>query len=93
MLEILHWYSFNLYYREGKDKILSYFQSISNHDTCAPHIIIPISFNIQESYVLSITSYMKWAKKNRSQTKTSGKYLPWVNGIDKEVDPNLKSEI
>ena len=40
--------SFNLYYIEGKDMILSDFLSRQIEDDSNPHEIIPISFNIQD---------------------------------------------
>ena len=46
LLEILSLYSFNLYYINGKDMILSDFLSRQIEDDSNPHEIIPISFNI-----------------------------------------------
>ena len=48
LLEVLHSYSFNLYYIKGKDMILSDFLSRQIEDNSNPHEIIPISFNIWE---------------------------------------------
>ena len=48
LLEVLHSYSFNLYYIKGKDMILSDFLSRHIEDDSNLHEIIPISFNIQE---------------------------------------------
>ena len=47
LLELIHSYSFNLYYIKGKDMILSGFLSRQKHDDSNPHEIIPISFNMQ----------------------------------------------
>ena len=48
LLEILSSYSFNLYYINGKDMILSDFLSRQIEDDSNLHEIIPISFNIRE---------------------------------------------
>ena len=48
LLEVLSFYSFNLYYIKGKDMILSDFLSRQIEDDSNPHEIIPISFNIWE---------------------------------------------
>ena len=48
LLEVLSFYSFNLYYIKGKDMILSDFLSRQIEDDSNPHEIIPISFNIRE---------------------------------------------
>ena len=47
LLEILNSYSFNLYYKKGRDMILSSFLSRQEHHNSSPHKIIPISFNMQ----------------------------------------------
>ena len=47
LLEPLSSFSFNLYYIEGKDMILSDFLSRQKHNDSNPPKIIPISFNIQ----------------------------------------------
>ena len=46
LLELISSYSFNLYYMEGKDIILSDFLSRQKNDDSNPHDIIPISFNM-----------------------------------------------
>ena len=48
LLEVLSSYSFNLYYINGKDMVLSAFLSRQLKDKSDPHQIIPISFNIKE---------------------------------------------
>ena len=46
LLELISFYSFNLYYMKGKDMILSDFLSQQKNDNSNPHEIIPVSFNI-----------------------------------------------
>ena len=41
-------YSFNLYYIQGKDMVLSDFFSRQNSDDSNPHVIRPISFNMYQ---------------------------------------------
>ena len=48
LLEVLHSYSFNLFYIKDKDMILSDFLSRQKHDESDPQEIIPISVNMQE---------------------------------------------
>ena len=48
LLEILSFYSFNLYHIKGKDMVLSDFLSRQQGDTSDPHQTIPISFNMKE---------------------------------------------
>ena len=43
---MISFYSFNLYYIQGKDMVLSGFLSRQNIDNSNPHEIIPISFNM-----------------------------------------------
>ena len=50
LLELISSYSFNLYYMKGKDMILSDFLSRQMHDTSNPHEIIPVSFNIYNTF-------------------------------------------
>ena len=54
LLEVLSFYSFNMYYIKGKDMILSDFLSRQKVDDSDPHEIILISFNmrnfLQERY-------------------------------------------
>ena len=49
LLELLSFYSFNLYYMKGKDMVLSDFLSRQQVDDSDPHEIIPISFNMRET--------------------------------------------
>ena len=46
LLELICYYSFNLYYIKGKDMILSDFLSRQKHDDSNLHEVIPISFNM-----------------------------------------------
>ena len=48
LLKVLSSYSFNLYYINSKDMILSDFLSRQIEDDSNPHEIMPISFNIRE---------------------------------------------
>ena len=57
LLEILSSYSFNLYYINGKDMVLSDFLSRQIEDDSDLHEIIPISFNIKE---ILKQNYQKW---------------------------------
>ena len=50
LLEILSSYSFNLYYIKGKDMVWSDFLSRQQGDRSDPHQIIPISFNMKETF-------------------------------------------
>ena len=50
LLELIRSYSFNLYYMKRKDMILSDFLSRQMHDTSDPHKIIPISFNMYNTF-------------------------------------------
>ena len=47
LLELLSSYSFNLYYKKGKDMVLSNFLSRQKTDDSNPHEIIPISFSLK----------------------------------------------
>ena len=48
LLDMLSSYSFNLYYINGKDMVLSDFMLRQPGDSRDPHQIIPISFNMKE---------------------------------------------
>ena len=45
LLDLISSYSFNLYYKKGKDMVLSDFLSRQKNDDSNPDEIIPISFN------------------------------------------------
>ena len=49
LLEILSSYSFNLYYKKGRDMILSDFLSRQKQNDSNQHEIIPILFNMQNA--------------------------------------------
>ena len=80
LLELISWYSLNLYYVKGKDMILSNFLSRQTHDNSDLHDIIPISFNMhntlneryykieaKERYLVQMHSdKIKWNKITRS---------------------------
>ena len=96
LLEVLSAYSFNLYYINGKDMILSDFlsrQNISDEDT---REIIPISFNkrlvLQDKYYNLDKDREKYMVQTRSQMKASGVQLPEVHGSRKRLDPHKMSE-
>ena len=55
LLEIISFYSFNMYYIKGKDMILSDFLSRQRCDDSNPHKFIPISFNMQS--ILQVRYY------------------------------------
>ena len=92
LLEILSSYSFNLYYINGKDMILSDFLSRQNVDDSNPHEIIPISFNLrtvlQDKYYSLEGENEKYMIQTISQTKASGVQLPEVHGSRKGLDPH-----
>ena len=91
LLELISSYSFNLYYMKGKDMILSDFLSGQKNNDSNPHQIIPISLNMYQ--VLENKLYDdKYLIQTRSQAKSSGIKLPEVNGMRKNLDPNLKPE-
>ena len=92
-----HSYSFNLYYIEGKDKILKDFLSRQKHDESHLHEVIPISFNMQEiQHAIYYNIHEKEQKRHliciRPQARTSNTILSKVHGEDKGVDPNIKPE-
>ena len=71
LLEILSSYSFNLYYIKGKDMVLSDFLSRQIEDDSDPHEIIPISFNIKETFKENYQNMVKDTHmvQTRSQAK------------------------
>ena len=77
LLELISFYSFNLYYMKGKDMILSDFLSHQGNDDSDPSEIIPISFNVYN--ILEENRNLDMHKKNEgkflirthSQTKMS----------------------
>ena len=90
-------YSSNLYYKKGKDMILSDFLYRQKHDNINPHEITPISFNIQKvlqtrCYNISEKEQRKYLVQTRLHGKISGSILPEVHGIEKGIDPNVRPE-
>ena len=51
LLELINSYSFNLYYKKGKDMIMNDFLSRQKHDNSYPHEIIPISLICTRHYM------------------------------------------
>ena len=97
LLEVLSAYSFNLYYMEGKDIILSDFLSRQETDKSDPHEIIPISFDMKailndRYYNVEEEEEGQCLVQTWSQTKYSGIKVPEVHGAKKSVDPNLRPE-
>ena len=96
LLELISFYSFNLYYMKGKDMILSNFLSPQRNDDSDPSEIIPISFNAYN--ILEENRSLGMHKKGEgklliqmcSQAKTSGTTLLEVHGIRKKLDPNVR---
>ena len=92
LLEVLSAYSFNLYYINGKDMILSDFLSRQDLGDENTKEIIPISFNIksvlQDKYYKVSENKEKYMIQTRLQTKASGVQLPEVHGSRKRLDPH-----
>ena len=95
LLELISSYSFNLYYMEGKDMILSDCLSRQMHDTSNPHEIIPISFNMfntlyETYYRIEMTD--KYLVQTCSQMKAAGIYLPEVHSTRKTLITSMALE-
>ena len=80
LLELISFYSFNLYYMKEKDMILSNFLSLQKNNDSNPHKIIPISFNMCQ--ILDDNYHNeKYLIQTRSQAKSSGinswKFIVW----------------
>ena len=92
LLEVLSFYSFNLYYIKGKDMILSDFLSRQKVDDSNPCEIIPISFSLrtvlQDKYCSLEGENDRYMIQTRSQMKVSGVQLPEVHGSRKGLDPH-----
>ena len=96
LLEVLSEYSFNLYYMKGKDMILSDFLSRQRLDKNNPHEIIPISFDMKailKARYYSVGNESKYLVQTHAQVKDKGIKLPEVHGVDKGVDPDLKTRM
>ena len=94
-LELISSYSFNLYYINRKDMVLSDFLSRQNHDDSNLHKVIPISFNmhnlLHEKYY-NIGKSERYLVQTQSQNKSSGVKLPDIHGVSKSLDPNIQPE-
>ena len=95
MLEVLTAYSFNLYYRKGKDMIQSDFLSRQMTDNSYPHEIIPFSFDMHKKLkdrYYNIGSDSRYLIQTHSQAKASGIKLPEIHSVDKGINPDIKPE-
>ena len=98
LLELISSYSFNLHYMKGKDMILSDFLSQQKNDDNNSSKIIPISFNIysilkdNRNIDICKDNDGKYLIQTHSQAKTSSTKLTEVQGIRKELNPNLRPE-
>ena len=99
LLELMSSYSFNFYYKKGKDMILGDILSRKKHDNSNPHEIIPVSFNmysiLQDEYYnmgYNVGNSEKYLVQTRSQAKSSGIKLPEIHGVSKSLDPNKQPE-
>ena len=99
LLELLSPYSFNLYYRKGKDMVLSDFLSRQQTDDSNPHELIPISFSLKSQVSdhfyhidneVSIPRKDKYLVQTRSQVRSSGIKLPDIHGTHKGLDPHVQ---
>ena len=91
-IEILSNYSFNLYYRKGKDMVLSDFLSRQQGDNSDPHQIIPILFNMKEILKGISQNIVKdtFMVQTRSQFKSRGVKTPTVQGATKSSNKRRK---
>ena len=98
LMELLSPYSFNLYYKKGKDTVLSNFLSRQKTDDSNPHELIPISFTLKsqaENHFYQIDNEINQPKNDRylvqtrSQVKSSGIKLPEIHGANKGLDPHV----
>ena len=99
LLELLSPYSFNLYYIEGKDMVLSDFLSRQKTDNSNPHELIPIPFMLRsqiDNYFYQIDDKYNQPKidrylvQTRSQVKSGGIKLPEIYGTNKGLDPHVQ---
>ena len=72
--------------------VLSDFLSRQNNDDSNPPEIIPISFNMNKVLHKNYYNIENYLVQTRSQAKSSGIKLPEVNGMGKNLDPNIKPE-
>ena len=95
LLELIHSYSFNLYYIKRKDMVLSDFLPRQNHDDSNPHEIIAISFNmyqVLQEIIDNIGNIENYLVQTQSQTKSIGIKLPEFLGVRKNLDPSILPE-
>ena len=101
LIELLSFYSFNLYYIKGKDMVLSDFLSRQKNDDSNPCEIIPISFTLKSLACnhfyhfnsmneISETETNKYLIQTRSQAKSSGIKVPEIHGANKGTNPHVK---
>ena len=91
LLELISSYSFNLYYMEGKDMVLSDFLLQLNNDNSNLNEIIPISFDMYKILENNLNNFDqnnnlsddKYSIQMCSQAKTSGTKLPENHGVGK----------
>ena len=75
-----------LYYLKGKDMILAdYLSRNRNEDDEDPADLIPVSF-------CKIRDIDEFCVATRASVKASGKTVPAVHGVDKELDPHVTPE-
>ena len=92
LLELIGSYSFDLYYIKGEGIILSDFLLSQNNDESNAHEIIPISFNMHKLLHKNYYNTENYLVQTRSQAWSSGIKLSEVQGMGKNLDPNIKPE-
>ena len=94
LLEILSFYSFNLYYIKGKDMILSDFLSRQIEDDSNPHEIIPISFNIweilQDNYHQLTTETYNMQMRAQAKAQTGTPSMPNTQPKKQKTTPKTE---
>ena len=92
LLEFISSHLFNLYYRKGKDMVLSDFLSRQNNDNSNPYEIIPISFNMHHILHKNYYDIEKYLVQTRFQARFSEIKLLEVHDMGKNLDSNIKPE-
>ena len=99
LLELLSPYSFNLYYINGKDMVLSDFLSRQKTDDSNPHELIPISFTLRDqtdNHFYRINNGTdqpktdKYLIQTRSQARSSSIKLLEIHSANKGLDPHVQ---
>ena len=72
--------------------VLSDFLSRQNNDDSNPHEIIPISFNMHKVLYENYYNIDNYLVQPSFQARPSGIKLPEVDGMGKNLDPNIKPE-